>query len=397
MGNTRLAIVGLGVITGTQTGRSRRMLVSEAARLAIEDAGLDKSQINGAIEMRAAPGGGDRVNYSDGFPRILNLPVNFYFPIGRGGALASLGIAAAYSFLDRGLADYVVISGATDVRSLAESARALGHRGRPHDLAKEGYWGSPVGELRAMSHHSWMAARHMAVYGTTSEQLGAIAVQIREWAQRNPEAQMYGKPMTLEDHQSSPMLVDPYHLCDVAQVSDGACAFIISTEDRARDLRQVPVQILGQGFGDVAATLWWDKLNYTQMAIKTARDAAFSQAGITLDDLDAAMLYDCFTAEVLFQLEGYGWAPLGEGGAFAETGAIGPGGSIPINTSGGLLSAYHMDDLTGFIEAVRQLRGESKDRQVVGAKTLMFTSHGGEMLSPGMCSIHASTILGVGR
>lgn len=397
MGNTRLAIVGLGSITGPQLGRSRRMLTSEAARLAIEDAGLSRQDIDGAVEMRAAPGGGDRSTFVDAFTRMLNLPVNFYFPIGRGGALASLGIAAAYSFLERGMANYVLVAGATDTRSRAEAAKLLGHRGRPHDREKEGYWGSPVGELRAVSHHSWMAARHMATYGTTSRQLGAIAVQIREWACKNPEAQMYGKHITVEDHQASPVIVDPYHLFDVAQVSDGACAFILTTEERARDAKQKPVQVLGQGFGDVTGSLWWEKLNYTHMAVEKARDLAFGQAGISLSDLDAAMLYDCFTAEVLFQLEDYGWCEKGEGGAFAESGAIGPGGSIPVNTGGGLLSAYHFDDCTGFVEAVRQLRGTAGERQLADAATVMFTSHGGELLSPGMCSIHATTVLGTGR
>ena len=117
------------------------------------------------------------------------------------------------------------------------------------------------------------------------------------------------------------------------------------------------------------------------MAVEKARDAAFSQAGITLSDLDAAMLYDCFTAEVLFQLEDYGWCAKGEGGPFAESGAIGPGGSIPVNTGGGLLSAYHFDDLTGFVEAVRS-SGEAGDRQLESPDTVMFTSHGGELSHP---------------
>lgn len=391
-----LAIVGLSVISGPQPGRSRRLLVAEAARRAIADAGLELSAIDGAVEVRGAPGGGDRASYTDAFPRMLGLPVNFYFTVGRGGALGSLGVATAASFLDRGMANYVCVSSATDTWSRAQAAKQRGHRGRPHDLEKEGYWGKPLGDLRAVSHHSWMAARHMKEYGTTSAQLGAIAVQTRAWANKNPEAQMHSKTMTIEDHQSSPVIVDPYHLFDVSLVSDSAIAFVLTTADRVMDLPRTPVYVLGQGFSEVAAELWWDKKNYTHMAVPKARDVAFRQAGVALGDVDAAMLYDCFTAEVLFQLEDYGWCEKGEGGPFAESGAIGPGGEIPVNTSGGLLSAYHHEDLTGFAEAIRQLRGEAGDRQLEHCQTVLVSSHGGEMLSPGMCSIHATTVLGTG-
>jgi acetyl-CoA acetyltransferase len=237
----------------------------------------------------------------------------------------------------------------------------------------------------------------MYEYGTTSAQLGAIAVQERAWACMNPEAQMYGKPITVEDHQNSPMVVNPYHLLDISQISDGGLSLIVTTADRATDTARPPVMVLGQGVNEIAAELWWEKKNYTHMAVAGARDMAFEQAGIALSDLDAAMLYDCFTAEVLFQLEDYGWCQKGEGGAFVESGAIGPGGAIPVNTGGGLLSSYHLADATGFIEGIRQLRGEAGERQLEDPETVLVTTHGNEHLSPGMCSIHVSTVLGVPR
>jgi acetyl-CoA acetyltransferase len=156
------------------------------------------------------------------------------------------------------------------------------------------------------------------------------------------------------------------------------------------------VSVLGQGFGEVAADLWWEKKNFTQMAVANAKKQAFGEAGITLSDIDCAQLYDCFTAEVLLQLEDYGWAEKGQGGPFVAEGNIGPGGSIPVNTSGGLLSCYHLGDLTGLAEAVRQLRGEAADRQVPDCEVVLTTGHGGELVSPGMCSIHTSTVLGKG-
>src|SRR5580692_5017781 len=208
---------------------------------------------------------------------------------------------------------------------------------------------------------------------------------------------MHGRPITIEDHQNSPLLAEPYRLLDISLVSDGGVAFILTTADRARNGPKPPVYLLGQGFGEVSSELWWEKKNFTHMAVPRAKQQAFGQADLELADVDCVQFYDCFTAEVLFQLEDYGFCKKGEGGPFAASGAIGPGGSIPVNTSGGLLSAYHHEDLTGFAEAVRQLRGDAGDRQLEDCETVLFSSHGGEMLSPGMCSIHATTVLGTGR
>ncbi len=390
-----VAVVGLGSVRDAPPGTSQRMMAAEAARRAISDAGLSISDIDGALDLRRTGGGGDRANYSDVFTRVLGVPAQFYFTVGRGGALAGLATAVATGFLDRGLANYVLCVGAVDDHTKAQAAKAQGMRGMAH-ADKEGYWGKPLGDMRAASHHSWMAARHMAVYGTTSEQLGAIAVAERAWACKNPEARMYGRPITIEDHQSSPWVVEPYHLLDVSLVSDGAIAFILTTEERAKDCAQAPVNVMGQGFGEVAAELWWEKKNFTHMAVAPAKKKAFAQAGIAgVEDIDCAQLYDCFTAEVLFQLEDYGWCEKGQGGKFVEAGNIGPGGTIPVNTGGGLLSNWHLGDLTGYAEAVTQLRGQAGERQVDDCKVALTTGHGGELVSPGMCSIHTSTILGV--
>jgi len=389
----KYAIIGLGVVAGPQPDRSERMIAAECARRAIADAGLTRDDIGGAIDLRRTGGGGDRASYSDTFTRVLGTKNNFYFTMGRGGALAGLGISAAMSYLDRGIADHVLLMGAVTDWSQSQVSRKKGFRGMAH-TEKRGYWGKPLGDSRAASHHSWMAARHMAVYGTTSRQLGAIAVAERAWANLNPEAKMHGRPMTVEDHQNSPIIADPYHLLDLSQVSDGGIAFVLTTAERARDRPKPPVYVLGQGFGEVSRDLWWEKKNFTHMAVEPAKSQAFGQAGLTLDDVDCAQLYDCFTGEVLLQLEDYGWCKKGEGGAFVESGAIGPGGSIPVNTSGGLLSCYHLGDLTGLAESVRQLRGEAGERQIKDCNVVLTTGHGGELVSPGMCSIHTSTLLG---
>jgi acetyl-CoA acetyltransferase len=392
----QFAIVGFGMVTNREVGVTGRTLQVEATRLAIEDAGLKGMDIDGAIDLRRSGGSGERVWWSDAFPRVMGLPVKFYFTIGRGGALVALGIMPAMKYLELGIAKYIVLAGAVVDWSQSQVAKAKqkGHRGMARAVSKDGYWGKPFGDLRAVSHHSFFAARHMHEYGTTSEQFGAIAVSQRKWAQMNPQAQMYGRTMTIEDHQNSPVLVDPYHLFDICQVSDGAVAFILTTADRAKDCPKPPVHVMGIGFGEAMEKLWWEKKNYTYLAVETARDQAFGQAGIELKDIDTAQLYDCFTGEVLFQLEDYGWCQKGEGGAFAEAGHIAPGGDVPVNTSGGLLSAYHYGDLTGLSEAMLQLRGEAGERQVRDARISLVSGHGGEILSPGMCSIHSTLILG---
>ncbi len=395
MAAPRYAIVGLGMVTGPYgEGITARAAEAEAGRLAIADAGLGRQDIDGAVQLRRTAGGGERTPWADAFTRMLGLPAKFFYTVGRGGALAGLGIGTALGFLELGIAKYVLIAGGVEDWKTSRRTKEQGYRGMVHS-EKAGYWGKPFGDLRAPSHHSFLAARHMHEYGTTSRQLGMIAVQQRAWACKNPLAKMYGRPMTIEDHQSSPFVVEPYHLLDICLVSDGAVAFVLTTAERARDLAKPPVHVLGLGTGEVADELWWQKKNYTHLAVKTAKEQAFAQAGITVRDIDVAQLYDCFTGEVLFQLEDYGWAGKGEGGPFVEAGHIGPGGDIPVNTSGGLLSAYHYGDLTGLSEAVLQLRGEAGGRQVKGAEVALVSGHGGELISPGMCSIHTSLVLGV--
>ncbi len=384
----KFAIVGMGCTkVGRVPGYSGRTFQTEAARLAMEDAGLKRTDIDGAINAKLEAGGGSAGDWVDGFPRILGLPVNFYFHIGRGGAPGSYALMAALSFLERGIANYVLIAYGGDTWTAGHVKKEEDTKPRP------GAWGKSFGDLRAMSHHSFFACRHMYEYGTTSRQLGAIAVAERAWACKNPEATMYGKPITIEDHQNSPFYAWPYHLLDISLQSDGGSAFIVTTAERAKYCKKPPVYLLGMGFGEHIREKWWNKTNYTALDIEPAKEKAFKQAGITLKDIDVAQLYDCFTGEVLLQIEGYGWAKKGEGGAFVETGALGPGGSMPINTGGGLLSSHHHQDLTPILEGIRQVRGEGGERQVKDVNICMTTGHGGELL-PGMSSTHTCIIMG---
>ncbi len=401
MPEKKYAIVGLGLVAGPQPGRSPRAVQAESAWMAINDAGLKREDIDGAVDGRSGGGSGDAASWADPFPRFMGLPINFYYSIGRGGAVAGLAIATALSFLDRGIAKYVLVStvslGLSRKYARREGSKAGVTRpvGAAESAGREGYWGTPYGDVAACTHHSWIAARHMAQFGTTHEQLGSIAVQTRAWANKNPEAKMYGRPMTLDDYMASPWVAKPYHLLDICLVSDTATSFIVTTAERAHDTKKPPVWILGQGFGEAIEDSWWEKENYVRLPVKRAKEQAFGQAGISrIEEIDSVQFYDCFTGEVLFQIEDYGFAPKGQGGAWAAEGHMGPGGDHPINTSGGLLSAYHNSDNTGLAEAVRQVRGEAGERQIPNVRTALSTGHGGEMLSPALCSIHTTTILG---
>jgi acetyl-CoA acetyltransferase len=379
-------------------GLTARDLEAEAVRRAIEDAGLSQQDIDGAVHVYGGPRSGRGMSEQiDAFPRMLGLPVNFYYRAGRGGGWGTFGIATALSFLELGLARYVAIAGSrTDwTRSHQPSLRRQGFRGQVEQAKPYGTWGPPFGRIGAAHDHSMFAMRHAHEFGTTPDQFGEVAVQIRSWAVKNPLARMYGRTATLEDYHRSPVYIWPYHLMDMAVTSDGAVAFIVTSTANARDCPHAPVGILGIGTGDAQGGQWWEGAShYTKLPVSKAKEAAFSQAGITLEDLDMAQLYDCFTAEVLMQLEDYGWCEKGEAGAFVQRAGIGPGGRIPVNTSGGLLSAYHFADLTGISESILQLRGDAGHRQVPGARLSLVTGHGGEVMSPGMCSIHTSLVLG---
>jgi acetyl-CoA acetyltransferase len=216
----------------------------------------------------------------------------------------------------------------------------------------------------------------MELYGTTSRQFAAIAVATRNHAILNGAAMMT-KPMTIEDHQSSRMIADPFRLFDCCIESDGGAAVVVSAAERAKDLRKRPVYVIGvaEGHPDSPSVIT-QRPDITRLGIAKAAPKAFGMAGVTHDDIDVAEIYDCFTYIVLCQLEDMGFCRKGEGGPFVESGAICLGGSLPINTHGGLLSQAHMGGMNHIVELVRQLRGEAGRMQVQGAKTGLVTGFG---------------------
>jgi acetyl-CoA acetyltransferase len=229
----------------------------------------------------------------------------------------------------------------------------------------------------------------MHQYGTTSEQLAEIAVAARKWASLNPLAAMRG-PLTIQDVLASPMMCTPLHLRDCCLVNDGGGAVIITTAERARNLRKKPVWVLGCGEAHTHRSI----TGMADLTVTPARDSgerAFRAAGLSPSDIDVLELYDSFTITVLLQLEDLGFCPKGEGGRFVEGQRLAPGGLRPANTNGGGLSCLHtgMFGIFLLIEAARQLRGECGSRQVPAARTALCNGIGGSLASSG------TVILGV--
>lgn len=247
---------------------------------------------------------------------------------------------------------------------------------------------APHGPLVATL-YALVAQRHMHEFGTTAEQIAEVAVTMRRHAGLNPNAHKR-EPITVDDVLKSRMVTSPLKVLDCALVSDGAAAFVVTTPERARDLKRPGVRILGQGYGHSHTYVGDYRDITTTGAVRSGRDA-FAMAGLTPADIDVAELYDCFTITVIVELEDLGFCRKGEGGAFVQNGGISLTGRLPVTTHGGLLSAGHPGLAGGMfhlVEGVRQLRGEAGERQVRDAEVALVHGNGG------IIGIHATMILG---
>jgi acetyl-CoA acetyltransferase len=244
---------------------------------------------------------------------------------------------------------------------------------------------SAFGFFGAVGLHALAAQRHMHRYGTRREQLAEIAVAARAHAARTPHAQKR-REITIDQYMDEAPIVEPLCRLDCCLVSDGAAAVIITTEERAADLQAPGIRILGHAQAHSLST-YASPDHFDHLPASRSGPAAFARAGVKIEDIDVALLYDCFTIVVLLQLEDYGFCKKGEGGAFVMDGGIGPGGRLPVNTSGGLLAEAYGGGMLHIIEAVRQLRGTADARQVEGAELALVSGHGLGM------NTHATLIL----
>ena len=307
-----------------------------------------------------------------------------------GGSAAQFQIPDAAAAIREGRAEVILFAYGSDF--LSRFGRTLGTGGLSVEGGLQGplLYEQPYGSTIATC-YALAATRHMAKFGTTSEQLAEIAVGVREFAGLNPNA-LYRDPITVEDVLESPMIADPLHLLDCCVVADGGAAFIMTTEERARDLRQPLVHVLGAA----GATTHWhihSMPDFTTTAGVESSRAAYRQAGVTPEDIDTIQFYDSFTITVMLLLEDHGFCGKGEGGDFVQAGHLRRGGKLPLNTDGGGLSSCHsgMRGTMLITEAVRQLRGQAGEAQVPDCELALAAGCGG------LLSYIGTTILGTSR
>jgi acetyl-CoA acetyltransferase len=368
-------IVGIGetaVCRKPGSGLSQMALQLKAIAAALEDAGLRARDIDGIMPF-------PNLGRAEAFAANLGCGnLRFAATLNLGGAAPVAALRVAAMAVASGGADYVLVPGgwngysgartreiaATDVDSIPGAAIARDHY-LPYGLSAPPQW------------YALMAQRHMHEHGTREEQLGAVALAMRKHAQLNPNALMRGKPLTMDEYLASPMITSPYRLLDCCLETDGAAAYIVTSAARARDLRQRPVVIMGAASGQpYPADDIINRADFDRIGLTNAAPEAFAMAGVAPADADFAQIYDCFTFEVIQQIEEAGFCKRGEGGAFVENGGIELGGRLPVNTHGGLLSQAHLLGIGHVVEAVRQLRGEAGERQVRGAEIGVVTGWG---------------------
>ena len=383
------AIAGLGMTEmGRVYGRSAADFAAEAVIAAVADAGLEVSDIDGLFTSAGLSGGvglGLRRELGLGELRVASEIQSFGGTAGAMVSYASMAVGA-------GMADVVacVFADAT-LQPGAATGAAYGRANRPiGTLTGFGGLAAAAGHRGANSFYALAARRHMEAFGTTSEQFGAVAVAQRAWATRNPLAQMR-EPLTLADHQASRWIAEPLRLFDCCLVSNGGIAVVVTSAERAADLRQPPVHVLG--FAQSHPSYLDDpesQFGLVSGAV-TSGPAALGMAGVTLGDVDVVELYDCYTYTALISLEDYGFCGKGEGGQLAESGALAPGGSLAVNTGGGQLSGYYMWGMTPLSEGVIQARGHGGERQVDRHEVVLVSGNGGVL------DHHATLVLGSRR
>ena len=370
----RAAIVGLGLTPMGRVYDSPMGFAVEAVRLALADAGLERGALDGLL-LNPGIAWSDAAMGSFALQQALGLrDLRLSSTMNAGGATAAAMVQHAALAIDAGLATTVacVFSDAP----LKPPKPAAGGKKEGGSAAAYGFargLNAAYGQFGVNALYAMVARRHMDRYGTTNDDLGAVAVAERAWANRNPAAQFHDSTLTLDDYHRSRWIIEPFHLLDCCLVSNGGAAVIVTSAERARDLRQPPVYLWGFGQGHPGG----DPVDTLTSGAPLAKRTAFVMAGIDTADVDVAELYDCYTFTVLVTLEDYGFCPKGESGRFVRDGNIAPGGRLPVNTGGGQLSSFYMWGMTPVSEAVIQARGQGGARQAAEHDVVLVSGNGG--------------------
>jgi acetyl-CoA acetyltransferase len=356
---------------------------AEAVNLALEDAGLQRADLDGllvnpGITWLNNPMASSSLQSAMGLHDLrLTATMNL------GGATAAAMIMHAAQAIDAGMAEVVAcVFADAPLRAPSPNQRGDGGSAAFYGFAQG--LDAHYGLFGVNAHYAFVARRHMYRYGTTNDHLGAVAVSERKWANLNPAAQFYGTPMSMADYHASRWVVEPFRLYDCCLVSNGGLAVIVTSAERAKNLKRPPVYILGMGQGHPGR----DPLETLLSGAPIAKETAFKMAGIKVSDINFCELYDCYTFTVLVTLEDYGFCKKGESGPFVAGGAIGPGGSLPVNTGGGQLSSFYMWGMTPVGEAIVQMRGEGGRRQVPKHDVGLVSGNGG------ILTTHSTLVLG---
>ncbi|MDF7774817.1 thiolase [Sphingomonas sp. AOB5] len=360
----KTAVVGVGTAgIGYAPGFNSLELMAQASHEALADCGLTMADVDGLF-VSSVTNAMPTVSAAEYFGIHPRHAAGTFI----GGSAFVAGALDAMLALEAGLCDVALIAYGSNQRSAGGKLQVISEQ-QPYE--KDYLPQYPL------SSYALTAARHMHEYGTTREQMAAVAVAARQWAQLNPDA-FRRDPLTIEDVVSAPIMAPPLGTKDCCLVTDGAAAVVMVRADRAKDMPRKPVYLLG------AAAAYSHRqiaqaASLTRTAAADSGPRALAMAGLGVGDVDVVQLYDAFTINTILFLEDLGFCPKGEGGRFVENGRIAPGGALPVNTNGGGLSCVHpgMYGLFLIVEAVEQLRGQLGDRQVKGAETALIHGNGG--------------------
>ena len=370
----RVAIAGIGATEFSKdSGRTELSLAAEAVQAALDDAGLSPADVDGMVTFT--------LDFNDEIEvaRVMGIgELRFTGRVPHGGGAACGTIAHAAMAVATGMADVVVCYRSLNGRSWRRyGSGGLTQRQVVPTADMVSYsWYLPFGLITPASWVAMFARRYMHEYGATGEDLGRVTVSARGFAASNPAAHFFERPLTLEEHQASRWVAEPLRVLDCCQESDGAVAVVVTSRERARDLRRPPVVIRGaaQGSGEGQQSMtsfYRDDITSLLECGVVARQLFSGDLGP--GDIQAANIYDPFTPFVLIQLEEFGFCERGEAAAFVADGNLNPGGRLPTNTNGGQLGEAYIHGMNGIAEAVRLVRGDSVN-QVPDVENVLVTA-----------------------
>lgn len=381
----KYAVVGIGYTPqGKVPGRTALSFHLEACANAIADAGLEKRDIDGLIcYRRFSPLLGEPEVTPYLLAQMLGITPRY---LTQEANCARTHLFHAMAALQMGLCNYVLISYADNAVSGRRTFIDEDTHGEPPgDLLL-------YGQMGFTANYAMAARRAIADFNTGPDTWREIAVAQRRWAALNPRAALRNKPITYDDYYNSPMVTEPFRLCDACLVSDGGRALVVTSVERARDLEHPVVAIMGLGMANPSCDVHQSPFLAGPTGARDAGRQAFEMAGITPAEIDACQIYDCFTYTVEITLQDYGFFEPGEGRDWFKDGATAPGGRMPVNTSGGLLAEAYFMGLTPLSEGVMQLMGRCQDRQlgpVTGTEepNIMLVSDNGGVFQSHCCTI----------